>query len=91
MTYAIGFLIAFLCWLAQDDARQFSSIAGAPMVGDCEIGPELSVMMQRLWRDEGLQLCFQRSREYQLNDSAAYYLNALERISQVTMTTCHSV
>lgn len=67
----------------QDDARQFSSIAGAPMTGDCEIGPELSAMMQRLWRDEGLQLCFQRSREYQLNDSAAYYLNALERISQV--------
>ncbi|OQR67447.1 guanine nucleotide-binding protein G(i) subunit alpha-like, partial [Tropilaelaps mercedesae] len=66
----------------EDDARQFSSIAGAPMVGDCEIGPELSAMMQRLWRDEGLQLCFQRSREYQLNDSAAYYLNALERISQ---------
>ena len=27
------------------------------------------------------QACFYRSREYQLNDSAAYYLNALDRIS----------
>ena len=25
------------------------------------------------------QICFTRSREYQLNDSAAYYLNALDR------------
>lgn len=28
-----------------------------------------------------LEACFYRSREYQLNDSAAYYLNALDRIS----------
>ena len=28
-----------------------------------------------------LQHCFSRSREYQLNDSAAYYLNALDRIA----------
>ena len=38
--------------------------------------------MKRLWADPGVQLCFSRSREYQLNDSAAYYLNALDRISQ---------
>ena len=28
-----------------------------------------------------LQHCFSRSREYQLNDSAAYYLNQLDRIA----------
>lgn len=37
--------------------------------------------MKRLWADPGVQECFLRSREYQLNDSAAYYLNALDRIS----------
>lgn len=37
--------------------------------------------MKRLWMDGGVQHCFSRSREYQLNDSAAYYLNALDRIS----------
>jgi len=37
--------------------------------------------MERLWNDQGVQTAFLRSREYQLNDSAAYYLNALERIS----------
>lgn len=39
------------------------------------------MLMKRLWKDPGVQLCFSRSREYQLNDSAAYYLNALDRIA----------
>ena len=38
--------------------------------------------MKRLWTDEGVQECFSRSREYQLNDSAPYYLNSLDRVSQ---------
>ena len=36
----------------------------------------------RLWNDAGLQECVSRSREFHLNDSAPYYLNSLERISQ---------
>ncbi|KAG7283237.1 hypothetical protein CRUP_004979 [Coryphaenoides rupestris] len=32
--------------------------------------------------DGGVQGCFMRAREYQLNDSAAYYLNDLERIGK---------
>lgn len=44
--------------------------------------PELVMLMKKLWQDPGVELCFSRSREYQLNDSAAYYLNALDRISQ---------
>lgn len=31
---------------------------------------EKAAVMRRLWRDPGLQRCFKRSREYQLNDSA---------------------
>lgn len=38
--------------------------------------------MKKLWQDSGVELCFSRSREYQLNDSAAYYLNSLDRIAQ---------
>jgi guanine nucleotide-binding protein G(o) subunit alpha len=41
---------------------------------------ELLDAMKRLWSDRGIQYCFSRSREYQLNDSAKYYLNHLERI-----------
>lgn len=38
--------------------------------------------MKRLWMDSGTKECFERSREYQLNDSASYYLNSIDRISQ---------
>ncbi|KAG7280598.1 hypothetical protein CRUP_028324 [Coryphaenoides rupestris] len=43
---------------------------------------ELARVMRRLWADGGVRRCFTRSREYQLNDSAAYYLNDLDRIAQ---------
>uniref|UniRef100_A0A1I8HWJ6 Guanine nucleotide-binding protein G(O) subunit alpha n=1 Tax=Macrostomum lignano TaxID=282301 RepID=A0A1I8HWJ6_9PLAT len=42
--------------------------------------PQLLVAMKRLWADGGVQSCFQRSNEYQLNDSAKYFLDDLDRI-----------
>ncbi|KAJ3639100.1 hypothetical protein Zmor_004260 [Zophobas morio] len=33
-----------------------------------------------LWKDAGIQECYDRRREYQLTDSAKYYLSDLERI-----------
>jgi len=33
-----------------------------------------------LWKDGGVQACFARSREFQLNDSAQYYFDAISRI-----------
>lgn len=63
-----------------DIARQFFTYASAAEEGDLTL--ELVSLMKRLWADHGVQQCFARSREYQLNDSAAYYLNSLDRISQ---------
>ena len=37
--------------------------------------------MKRLWLDPGVQQCYGRSQEYQLNDSASYYLGSLDRLS----------
>ncbi|PGH10008.1 guanine nucleotide-binding protein subunit alpha [Blastomyces parvus] len=34
-----------------------------------------------LWNDAGVQECFRRSREYQLNDSARYYFDSIKRIA----------
>lgn len=62
-----------------DIARQFFTFASAAEEG--ELTPELVSLMKKLWCDPGVQQCFGRSREYQLNDSAAYYLNSLDRIS----------
>merc|ERR1712135_79468 len=64
---------------AVDDARLFFTLASAADEGMLTF--ELAQVMKRLWMDGGVQHCFSRSREYQLNDSAAYYLNALDRIS----------
>jgi hypothetical protein len=43
--------------------------------------PELAEIMRRLWRDPGIQVCFRRSREFQLNDSAVYYFNSIDRMA----------
>lgn len=42
--------------------------------------PELLDAMKRLWTDAGVQQCFNRSNEYQLNDSAKYFLDKLDEI-----------
>lgn len=53
----------------QDDARQLFVLAGSAEEGF--MTGELAGVIQRLWKDGGVQACFGRSREYQLNDSAA--------------------
>lgn len=53
----------------QDDARQLFALASTAEEGF--MTPELSEAIQRLWKDVGIQECFSRSREYQLNDSAS--------------------
>uniref|UniRef100_A0AAY4BSW4 Guanine nucleotide-binding protein G(i) subunit alpha-2 n=1 Tax=Denticeps clupeoides TaxID=299321 RepID=A0AAY4BSW4_9TELE len=64
-----------------DDARQlFALSATAEEQG--ALPDDLANVIRRLWSDSGVQNCFSRSREYQLNDSAAYYLNDLERIAK---------
>ena len=40
-------------------------------------------MFESLWRDKGIQATYSyRDREFQLNDSAAYFFNNLPRINQ---------
>jgi guanine nucleotide-binding protein subunit alpha len=40
----------------------------------------ITVAVKALWQDSGVQEAFSRSREYQLNDSASYYFEAIDRI-----------
>src|SRR5437868_295395 len=47
------------------------------------ISPQLAQMMARLWKDPATQYCFTlQMQDSHLNDSAAYFLDALDRISQ---------
>nr|XP_016849472.1 PREDICTED: guanine nucleotide-binding protein G(t) subunit alpha-3 [Anolis carolinensis] len=65
--------------LFQEDERQLFSIADS--MEDGTMPPELVGIIKRLWKDPGIQACFERASEYQLNDSAAYYLNDLDRLT----------
>ncbi|XP_066567207.1 guanine nucleotide-binding protein subunit alpha-14 [Amia ocellicauda] len=38
-------------------------------------------VIRKLWNDPGIQECYDRRREYQLTDSAKYYLGDLDRIA----------
>ena len=46
-----------------------------------EITPEIGRLMMFLWNHEAVQRCFSHSIQYQLNDSANYFLNDLPRLS----------
>ena len=43
--------------------------------------PSIANQMMVLWVDKGVQECLRRSNEYHLNDSAAYFLDSMGRIS----------
>lgn len=59
-------------------AKLLSEMAGSQEEAD--FTPEVLATLRALWADDGLKECFGRSREYQLNDSAGYLLDALDRI-----------
>ncbi|KAM3832531.1 guanine nucleotide-binding protein G(t) subunit alpha-3 [Vipera latastei] len=62
-----------------EDEKQLYATADIPENGS--ISSELAGIIKRLWKDPGIQACFERASEYQLNDSAAYYLNDLDRLT----------
>jgi len=54
--------------MTQEDARQLMALA--PGAEETGLTGALASIMKRLWKDGGIQECFGRAREYQLNDSA---------------------
>uniref|UniRef100_A0A4W5PIZ7 Guanine nucleotide binding protein (G protein), alpha transducing activity polypeptide 1 n=1 Tax=Hucho hucho TaxID=62062 RepID=A0A4W5PIZ7_9TELE len=64
----------------QDDSRKLMHLADT--IEEGSMPKELSDIIIRLWKDTGIQACYDRASEYQLNDSAGYYLNDLERLVQ---------
>ncbi|KAJ6666383.1 hypothetical protein lerEdw1_000656 [Lerista edwardsae] len=54
---------------SKEDERQLFAIADS--MEDGTMPSELAAIIKRLWKDPGIQACFERASEYQLNDSAA--------------------
>ncbi|CAH8444109.1 unnamed protein product [Schistosoma guineensis] len=63
-----------------DDARTLFACANE--AADGYLSTELYNALYQLWNDDGVQQCFKRSREYQLNDSASYFFNSLDRLAK---------
>ena len=61
-----------------EDGKKLRAAAG--QMEDIDLTGDLGESLKILWRDDGVKKCYSRSREYQLNDSAAYYLDELERL-----------
>ncbi|POW00266.1 hypothetical protein PSTT_13252 [Puccinia striiformis] len=49
---------------------------------DHDMNTDVFTAIRCLWNDGGVQACYKRSTEYQLCDSAAYYFDSIDRISQ---------
>ena len=65
----ISWITTFPILFLQGDAKMVMDVVSR--MEDTEpFSEELLAGMKRLWVDKGVQECFSRSNEYQLNDSA---------------------
>lgn len=70
-----------------NDVKMLYEITGNS--NDQEITYGLGEIMTRIWKDKGVQQCFSRSQEYQLNDSAGYFLDRISIISETHYVPTH--
>ena len=65
----------------QNDARRATILALPPQIESDVLPPDVADAVRSLWRDHAVKEAVRRSREFQLNDSAVYYFNAIDRMS----------
>ena len=63
-----------------EDGRKI--LKASAQMEEFDLSTDIGDSLKALWADEGIKKCFERSREYQLNDSAGYYLDELDRICE---------
>ncbi|KAG9082446.1 guanine nucleotide-binding protein subunit alpha, partial [Ceratobasidium sp. 392] len=68
----------------QNDARRAIIMALPGQMENDSLPHDVSDALFSLWQDPGVREAVRRSREFQLNDSATYYFNSLERMSSPT-------
>jgi len=70
----------------QNDARR-TTILSMPAQIEADTMPrDVADAIRSLWRDPAVQEAVRRAREFQLNDSAVYYFNSIDRMSQSSYT-----
>ncbi|KAG7098035.1 Guanine nucleotide-binding protein subunit alpha [Marasmius oreades] len=67
----------------QNDARR-AVVLGLPVQIEADNLPnDVSDAIRSLWMDPGVREAVRRSREFQLNDSAVYYFNSIDRMAAI--------
>ncbi|KAF7358225.1 G-protein alpha subunit [Mycena venus] len=65
----------------QNDARRATILSLPPQIEADVLPRDLADAVRGLWRDPGVKEAVRRSREFQLNDSAVYYFNSIDRMA----------
>ncbi|KNZ79780.1 Guanine nucleotide-binding protein subunit alpha [Termitomyces sp. J132] len=65
----------------RNDARRSTILSLPPQIEGDVLPRDVSEAIRTLWRDPAIKEAVSRSREFQLNDSAIYYFNAIDRMS----------
>ncbi|KAJ8782278.1 hypothetical protein J1605_010257 [Eschrichtius robustus] len=76
-----------ICNIADDSHRATSQQENAQLIREVDVDKVSALSrdqveaIKQLWQDPGIQECYDRRREYQLSDSARYYLTDIDRIA----------
>jgi len=70
-----------LSLLPSNDARRNVILSLPPQLEAESLPRDVTDAIRGLWRDPAVVEAVRRSREFQLNDSATYYFNAIERMA----------
>jgi len=65
----------------QNEAHRATILALPDQIETDILPRDVADALSSLWRDPAVQEAVQRSREFQLNDSAVYHFNAIERMA----------
>lgn len=66
---------------AQNDSRKAAILALPVQLETDNLPRDVTDAIRGLWKDAGVQEAVRRAREFQLNDSATYYFNSIDRMS----------
>ncbi|XP_036886212.1 guanine nucleotide-binding protein subunit alpha-14 [Sturnira hondurensis] len=70
--------IQYVCEQNKENARLITEVEVDRVSA---LSREQAQAIKQLWLDPGIQECYDRRREYQLSDSAKYYLSDIDRIA----------
>ncbi|KAM4605745.1 guanine nucleotide binding protein (G protein), alpha activating activity polypeptide, olfactory type 2 isoform 1-T1 [Polymixia lowei] len=83
---AMGTLIPPVPLANPEDQFRIEYIKSIAPLSDFDYSQEFFEHAKKLWDDEGVKACFERSNEYQLIDCAQYFLDRIDSVRQSDYT-----